>query len=111
MKRSLDSAVPHGEESRSTVCSIMTAMEPRRAAMPMDSARVVGHRPPAPLRRLQVKCALLDWKWRGRLAIVPPLETQRGVANLAAGGFLGAMDLQFDDPRLCNQRENIDVEA
>jgi hypothetical protein len=77
----------------------------------MDSARVVGHRPPAPLRRLQVKCALLDWKWRGRLAIVPPLETQRGVANLAAGGFLGAMDLQFDDPRLCNQRENIDVEA
>jgi hypothetical protein len=33
------------------------------------------------------------------------------VAKAAASGFLGAMDLQFDDPRLCNQWENIDVEA
>jgi hypothetical protein len=45
------------------------------------------------------------------LAIVPPLE-QSGVVNAAARGFfLRAMDLRFGDPRIGNQRENVNVEA
>jgi hypothetical protein len=53
---------------------------------------------------------LPHWNKLRPLAIVPPLE-RPDVANTAARGFLGTMDLRFGDPRIGNQRENMNVEA